>query len=186
MSPILGIMASSISASKAVTNSYESIQTTTLSSSQATVSFTSIPATYKHLQIRALYQNNQGNSSTDYMQLQLNSDTGSNYVTHRLRGTGAAASASYTAATTYAYPTFSIQGVASIYGTAVIDILDYTNTNKYKTIRTLAGYDANGAGDIGLNSNLWLSTTAITRIDLSTQTGNLNTYSSFALYGIKG
>lgn len=181
--PILGIMASQNY--PRITNSYESIQTVTLSSSSATVSFTSIPATFKHLQVRAFYQNNQGTSSLDYMQLRFNSDTGNNYVSHRLRGNGSAASASYIAATNYAYPTLSVQGVANVYGGAVIDILDYTNTNKNKVVRTLAGFDANGAGDIGLNSNLWLSTTAITTIDLSTQTGNLNTYSSFALYGIK-
>jgi hypothetical protein len=171
----------------AVTNSYESIATVLVGSGgSSTITFSSIPSTYKHLQIRAFYQNNQNNSSVDYMQLRFNSDTGNNYVTHRLRGNGSAASASTTAATNYAYTTLSVQGVANIFGGAIIDILDYTNTNKNKVVRTLAGYDGNGAGDIGLNSNLWLSTSSITQIELSTQTGNINQYSSFALYGIKG
>lgn len=181
---ILGIVASGNY--PRVTNSYESISTVTVGAGgTSSISFSSIPSTFKHLQVRAFYQNNQNNSSVDYMQLRLNSDTGNNYVTHRLRGNGTTASASTTAATNYAFTTFSVQGVADIYGAAIIDILDYANTNKYKTVRTLAGFDRNGAGDIGLNSNLWLSTSAITQIDLSTQTGNLNQYSSFALYGIK-
>jgi hypothetical protein len=32
-----------------------------------------------------------------------------------------------------------------------LDILDYANTNKYKTVRSLSGLDTNGAGVSGFN-----------------------------------
>jgi hypothetical protein len=164
----------------------EPIATTLLASATATVTFSNIPQGYKHLQIRGIYQNNQGTSSVDYIQMLINSDTSSSYVTHRLQGNGTAASAGVTAATVYAYPTFSVQGVTSIYGASIIDILDYANVNKYKTIRTLGGYDANGAGNVGLNSNLWMNTASITNLQFSVQTGSFNTNSRFSLFGVKG
>jgi hypothetical protein len=73
---------------------------------------------------------------------------------------------------------------ASVFGGIVIDILDYANTNKYKTMRTLSGYDANGSGNVGLFSGLWMNTAAVTSINLLTFYDQYATYSSFALYGI--
>jgi hypothetical protein len=71
-----------------------------------------------------------------------------------------------------------------MFGALVIDILDYTNTNKNTTIRSLGGYDANGSGYLQLESMLWNNTAAINQIVLGT--GGWAQYSSFALYGIKG
>jgi hypothetical protein len=83
---------------------------------------------------------------------------------------------------------YIVQGgaTASVFGAGVIDILDYANTSKYKTIRTLSGWDKNGGGNVGLSSGLWLSTSAISSIVIGSQTGNLVTNTQFALYGIKG
>ena len=69
---------------------------------------------------------------------------------------------------------------------AVIDILDYKNTNKYKTARTLSGQDTNGAGIIQLLSGVWMSTAAISTLTLFTVSAfNIATNSSFSLYGVK-
>ena len=74
---------------------------------------------------------------------------------------------------------------ANSYGVNIIDILDYTNTNKYKTTRMISGYDVNGAtGFIQQSSGLWMNTSAINRIDL-VSSGNFTTASTFALYGVK-
>jgi hypothetical protein len=68
-----------------------------------------------------------------------------------------------------------------------MDILDYANTSKNKTIRMLSGNDRNGSGDIILISGLWASTSAINQIDLRLESAaNFAQYSQFALYGIKG
>jgi hypothetical protein len=76
---------------------------------------------------------------------------------------------------------------ASIFGVLVLDILDYANTSKTKTTRTLMGYDKNGAGKVTLTSGLWNNTSAISSISIVPKDGSSwAEYSSFALYGIKG
>jgi predicted patatin/cPLA2 family phospholipase len=76
---------------------------------------------------------------------------------------------------------------ASTFGAGVIDILDYADTNKFKTTRTLNGVSSNASSAIDyifLVSGLWRSTSAITSITLTGN--NFAQYSHFALYGIKG
>ena len=189
MSPILGIYASQISGHLFTfpASSYESIQTVNVGSGGASsVSFTSIPSTYTHLQIRAIAR---GSAATNEIWAQFNSDTAANYSTHQVYGSGAAAGASGTASTSYA-KVGELSGTnasASIFGVSVIDILDYANTNKYKTTRALTGTDINGSGGyIVFASGNWRSTSAISSITLYYNTYSFNQYSSFALYGIKG
>jgi hypothetical protein len=77
--------------------------------------------------------------------------------------------------------------LGSTFGAVVIDILDYANTNKYKTIRSLSGTSYNNNnGAVGLFSGSWRNTNAITAITLQASAANLAQYSQFALYGIKG
>ena len=180
MSPILGILASSRLVS---TNSYESIATTTVGSGgQATISFTSIPSTYKHLQIR---QMNLTNSAASSLRLQFNSDTGNNYSWHYLSGDGSTATAGAATSLNYGYVGYT-GGIANS-SVGIVDILDYQNTNKNTTIRSLFGYEVNGGpGYINMFSSAWYNTAAVTRIDLYTASTSFNEYSSFALYGIKG
>ena len=175
MSPILGIVASSKLVSS---GSYESIATVTAGSGATVLSFTSIPSTYTHLQIRL----SGGNSAGQNYTMTFNSDTGSNYATHRLSGDGSTISAgSATSATS-----INIAGNAGMLpnSPSIIDILDYTNTNKNKTIRAISGWDNNTIGYLDYNSGLWFATpAAITRIDLSQAWA---TGSTASLYGIKG
>ena len=177
---------------------FESIATAVLGvGGAATVTFGSIPATYKHLQVRCLMRS--ANASVDRASLALsyNGDTGTNYVAHYLLGDGSSASSGNPtgsgAANNYLGGISNVPAAlasASIFGVAVIDILDYTNTNKYKTTRTLTGQDQNSSsGRVQLASGLWLSSSAITSVTLQVNTeytGNFVQYSHFALYGIKG
>ena len=184
MSPILGIWASGIQPSLNG-GSYDSIATVTVGSGgQSTITFSSIPSTYKHLQIRGIARDAGGNGE---WKIELNSDTTTtNYYRHGIYGDGASASAFGVNNNTVAPVSYSGQ-TASVFGGYVVDILDYTNTNKYKTIRTLGGYDTNGGGQEGLFSNLWKNTNAITDISLKIVGGtNFAQYSQFALFGIKG
>lgn len=187
MSPILGIYASSATPSHIVTSSYESISTVTVGSGGASsITFSSIPSTYTHLQLRGISRGTTaGNGGNIY--LRFNSDTSSNYGWHTMRGDGASVSAGATLTQTSMYVALypAANQTAGNFGAAVIDILDYTNTNKYKTVRSLNGNDRNGSGYIYFQSGLWLSTSAITRIDLLPEADNFAQYSSFALYGIK-
>ena len=181
MSPILGIFASQ---GRVAANSYESIQTITVPSGQASITFTSIPSTYKHLQIRVVGLFSVADRGTI---MQFNSDTAANYSWHRLIGNGTAASSDGASGQNYGLT--APNGAPSTTNNpspGVIDILDYADTNKFKTVRSLGGSDANGNGSIIFQSSLWRSTSAITSIKIEASSGNYNQYSHFALYGIKG
>jgi hypothetical protein len=191
MTPILGIMASGISGNLwAPGKDYDSIATVTVGAGGASsIDFTSIPSTYRHLQIRGIGRGTNGSANLD-MSLRFNSDaTGGNYFWHRLYGEGTTAFSNGTV-TTPAQAFFlygpAASATASVFGTAVVDVLDYTSANKYKTIRSLWGYDANGSGFVGLGSAAWAnSSTAVNAVSLICASGNFAQYSQFALYGVK-
>ena len=174
--------------SGAVPTSFESIATTTVGAGgTGTVTFSSIPQTYKHLQLRVSGRTNRANND-DQIKVQLNSDGGSNYTRHTVYGDGGSVNAiGQSAGTPKGIIATGAASVSNLFGSAVLDILDYTDTNKYKTMRCLTGVDWNGGGYILLDSSLWLSTSAITAIVLTPSNGTaISQYSSFALYGIKG
>jgi hypothetical protein len=191
--PILGVIASAITGNL-VTTAYESIATVTVGSGgSASVSFTSIPATYKHLQLRLFTATNRTVYSLDEMYINFNGDTGANYSTHNIQGLDGSASASGTANTSFATSgTTSASAAPNIFTASVVDILDYANTSKYKTSRSLNGFDLNGqvsgyGGFIQLYSSNWRNTNAITSMTFTMLRGSaFIQYSSFALYGIKG
>jgi len=166
--------------------SYESIATVDVGAGGvASITFSSIPATYTHLQIRGIARATTSGSSFVNCTISYNSDTGANYAGHDLYGDGSSAVAGGGGSRVpsnigvVTFPDASI--AANIFGTGIIDILDYANTSKYKTIRVLTGADANGSGYILLRSELWQNTSAISTITL---TAAFAQYSQFALYGI--
>jgi hypothetical protein len=184
--PVLGIIASQISGHLfQPTGAYDSIATVTVGGGgSSSISFTSIPATYTHLQIRMSATINAAAGPI----LRFNSDTGSNYNGHLLYGDGASVGAySYGTGTSINLSWFG-QGYnsATSFGGHVIDILDYADTNKYKTVRSLQGIDRNGSGMLEFVSGLWRNTNAITSITIPAESSTFVQYSSFALYGIKG
>ena len=77
--------------------------------------------------------------------------------------------------------------ISNAFAGSVTDILDYANTNKYKTVRHLGGLDVNASGDyrISLISGLWMSTAAITSITINPSNNNFAQGATFALYGVK-
>ena len=171
--------------------SYESIQTYTVGTGgTSAITFSSIPSTYTHLQIRAIARSNRA-STVDVVKLNLgdgSADTGANYSWHQLYGTGAAAGATAAASTsTIELPVISAaSATTSIFGTMILDILDYKNLNKYKTVRGFAAADLNGSGELDFCSGNWRSNSSVNVISLAPRTGTLFVeYSSFALYGIK-
>jgi hypothetical protein len=189
MTPILGIMASQISGHLATvfnTSDYESISTVTVGSGgSSSISFSSISSSYKHLQIRGVVRDAGGNGE---YKIELNGDTTTtNYYGHVFYADG---SSVYTSGgNNNSVAPIPYSGLtSSVFGATVMDILDYANTNKYKTLRTLNGYDTNSATDfIGLYSKFWKNTAAVNAITLRVVGGtNFAQYTSFALYGIKG
>jgi hypothetical protein len=121
-----------------------------------------------------------------------NSDTGNNYSGHFFYGTGsgtpgAAGGVNTTGITTGGRVTGASIS-SNILGAGIIDILDYENTNKYKTIRVLSGWDSNGNGEAWFASGSWRNTNAVNSISLKQLygSGGWTSNSTFALYGIKG
>jgi hypothetical protein len=167
------------------------IASTTLGSATYRNVFSNISQTFTHLQLRIFGKWDSTSSGNDLMFLQVGNntyDTGANYAYHRLSGDGSSASSAGVANASGAYgPYFpnSYSGYANMYGCAIIDILDYANINKNKTIRFLGGYDVNGAGTTGLFSAFWNnSATAINQINVSGNSYNWAAGTRFDLYGI--
>jgi hypothetical protein len=167
-------------------SSYESIATVTVGAGgQSSISFTSIPGTYSHLQIRALFKTSVADRS---IRITFNSDTATNYSFHGIGGDGS--TVSLNAYGTQAYGVVGSAPNSTTYpGIFVTDILDYANTSKYKTTRSSGGADMNIASANSSYaqfwSSNWRSTSAITTITLVPSSGSFSQYSSFALYGIK-
>jgi len=182
---VLGIFASQALA----VGDYESISTVTVGAGgQSSVSFTSIPGTYKHLQIRSIAKmTSTAASGDDGYIIQVNGDTAANYSWHMIYGVGSGGAFSTGAsAATRMYPYGLPYAGSNVgWGAMVTDVLDYANTSKNKTFRFLSGYDSNGIGDVLLASGARYSTAAITSITLTSPFGNFAQHSSFALYGIK-
>lgn len=172
------------------TSSFESIATTTLGSTQSSITFTESGGAwsgYKHLQIRLLARVD-GSVTQNGTKLQFNSDTGTNYTYHTLYGNGSSAVAYGEANTNQNFmdKASGASAGASMFGAMVCDILDFRDTTKYKTTRTLGGTDQNGSGAIFLSSGVWRNTNAITSITLSPFDGySYVQYTHAALYGIK-
>lgn len=181
MSPLIGIYASEMSANLwEPQGAYDSLASVTVgSTSLSSITFAGIPSGYKHLQIRALILNN----ATGGINIQYNGDTGSNYTYHQLYGIGSGnALANAGTSQTSGFIAYN-NAVGSFPTVAVVDILDYQNTNKYKTHRSLAGTDVNGAGGaLTYFSGLWLNTFAISSITIL---GTFLTNTNVALYGVK-
>ena len=186
--PVLGIVASQISGHLfAPSGAYDSIATTTVGGAgAASITFSSIPSTYTHLQIRGINKTTAG-TGNEWLTFQVNGATTNIVARHTLIGDGATASAeAETTTQSYWFGFGSADSTASAFGVVVMDVLDYANTNKNKTFRTLSGWDKNGTGQIAFNSNLWNSTSAITSLTIIPRTNSFAQYTQFALYGIKG
>ena len=171
---------------------YDALATVTVpSGGVATVTFAGIPTGYKHLQVRVSGQTSRATYGNDQMTMRINADSGSNYSSHILSGDGSSASASGASAQTSINLSYKLGTTTSgAFGAFIIDILDYANTSKNKTVRNLAGVDINGTiagygGEVELSSGGWYSTSAVTSLTFTPTSANFTQYSQFALYGVK-
>ena len=188
--PILGIWSSAQQRGVLPVDVYESIATSTGNGSASSFTFSSIPSTYQHLQIRLIARGVRSFSS-EQLYLRLNGDTGSNYAYHSLIGNGSGTETSGTANGNVMFLTEfpAANETANIFATSVIDILDTNNANKNTTVRSLSGYDNNGntgnyTSRIWLGSGLWMNTSAVTSVTVLSN-GAFANNTTVALYGIK-
>jgi hypothetical protein len=178
-----------ISPNLTIPNSYESIATYTLGSNQSSITFGSIPSTYKHLQIRCVSKADGAGNGYSLVVAANGDATVANYRSHYLEGNGSSATAGTYQSVGGAYFVGGSTGAGTNsdwFGATIVDILDYKETTKNKTFRGYTGHNRNDNGNIHLSSAVWLNTGAITSLTISIAGANMVSKSQFALYGIKG
>jgi hypothetical protein len=170
---------------------FESIATATGTGSSATITFTSIPSTYRSLQFRILGKNTGTSVGGTQAIVRFNSDTGTNYAFHYIRAEGTTVAAGGGASNgsmewNGVYPS-SAATQANMMGIGIIDVIDYASTSKYKTLRSLHGWNGNDIdnGWVILSSGLWMSTSAINSVSIITNGSNWTSGTTISLYGVK-
>jgi hypothetical protein len=170
---------------------YESITAIMVpSGGAASITFSSIPQNYTHLQIRMLAKTTFTTYANNGINLYFNNDTTSAKYTHQLYGFGSGSGGAQAIANymNISYIPGNQAGTTNMFGSVICDILDYSLSTKNKTLRALSGWDNNGSsGTLVLNSAFNNSTAAINSILINSDSGaDFMQYSQFALYGIKG
>lgn len=185
--PLPGIYASAYTSPAAFQGDFWGLNSTTLSANASTITFTGIPNNYTHLQIRGTVLGSAAASGS--LQCRINGDSTAVYTRHELGGNGS---------TAYAYAN-TAQTSANMYGyydniannnfpcAFIVDILDYQNTTKFKTIRILSGMNKNGAnyGEVFFKSSLWQNASPVNSLSIFIGGQDMATYSSISLYGVK-
>jgi hypothetical protein len=187
MTPVLGIIASSNQQGRGgagAVGSYDALNTITLTSAASSIIFSNIPSSYEHLQIRGRSRATSGNQ---YYYVRFNSDSATSYTYHGFFGNGSTAVTDTGLSQTGAGAMSSVAGSvgANFFAPCIIDILDYANPNKNKSMRNLDGIDYAGTGQIVNGSGMWINTSAINSIELVPNASTFAIGSQFALYGIK-
>ena len=189
LNSLLGVLSDGV---PPVTGSFESIVTLNGTGSSGIITFSSIPQTYTHLQIRGIARDVGSLSAASNVSVNYNGITTSTYFNHRLIGDGTSASAAGNASNGGIGAAIISAGnsmTANAYAVFILDILDYTSTTKTKTLTSFTGINTNSGSTnnfVRLSSGSSTATTAITSISFTNATNNFDTTTSFALYGIKG
>jgi hypothetical protein len=164
-------------------STYEPIATTTLGTAAATITFSSIPATYTDLRLVFV---ERSTANTPDLRLRFNNDTATNYSNTGLFGDGSTANS---------YRQTSFSSIILEFGSVTVtnattptlrevDVFSYAgSTNKTALVKTSG--DLNGSGGTGVAVGLWRNTAAINRIDLSLTSDSFAIGTTATLYGIK-
>jgi len=165
---------------------YYAIASNTLAnSSTTTVSFTSIPSTYKSLELRCTWK---PASNEQALAVYLNNvATGTSYSAHSFYGSTSQVTTNYNSAANKAYSDTGNYAFSANFGWSIWSFEDYASTSKNKTCHFIAGtgHSNGSATDYIFWSSLdYRSLTAVTRIDLAASL-SFAIGSTFALYGIE-
>jgi hypothetical protein len=161
---------------------YEPIATTTLGSAAASITFSSIAATYTDL--RVIFTGTT-TVSGETLYYRFNSDSGSNYSITQLYGTGSSAASRRLTSATQLSTTYAYSLVDTNPQMITFDVFSYAGSTYKTTLGNHAG-DNNGAGGVDLTVGLWRSTAAITSIFMFASGGTtFKAGTTATLYGIK-
>lgn len=157
------------------------IETRTVSgSSVASITFSSIAASYKHLAI-ILQARATGGNAWQAVRVQFNGDTAANYELVAWDTTGSGTGTGRTDIDAgYISGGSTTGGYAGI---AEYIIPNYASTTFFKNLATLGSLQG-GLNRTTLNSGTWKSTAAITSVTLSLDGNNFDIGSTVTLYGL--
>jgi hypothetical protein len=163
------------------------IQSQTMANSTTQfVTFSSIPQTYTHLQLRFSARATTA-AAVEYIAF-LASGT-STYSSHTLYGNGTTTTSTNGTAAFGASMGLipAATALTNNFGSCIIDIYDYTSTSKLKVFRSISGYDNNGSGTVylasGMDATSGTSLNALSSFSIFNG-GNFLVGSNFDLYGI--
>ena len=159
---------------------YEPIATSTLSSSQATITFNSISGSYTDL---ILVTMTKAVSGTSGLRIRFNSDSGANYGNTYVYGTGSTLGSVADSGTgTSIVLCYGATMDSTNFLISTSHIMNYSNATTFKTV---ISRDGDGGEGVDFHVGQRRSTSAITRIDLLSTSGtSFATGSTFTLYGI--
>lgn len=175
-------------------NAFHHLETVRLGGAASEVNFTNLQrySDFQHLQLVALGQTFSG-SGTDITEIcmQINGDTGTNYVRHVLYGTPSfpVTSAATLSQNNVRIGMFTKSTQGAVYGGNIVDILDAFDSSKNTTIKGFGGfYSLNQSyrSWIALESGLWQNTAPVNSLRFfSLDSQNFMSGTRFSLYGIK-
>jgi hypothetical protein len=178
----LGILAAS---GAGVDSDYELIATTFGTGSSGTITFSSIPQTYKHLQIRSVQKSTASNNRL--VRMRFNGVSSASYSTHFIQGSGSSIGSFNITSGTFVELFYSaFASAANSFGAGIVDVLDYSSTTKNTTVRVLSGQTQPDADNVRFTSGLFINTAAVTSVSFEAAADSFNSLTRFSLYGIKG
>ena len=157
------------------TSTYTPLANLTLGSTASSVTFSSISQSYRDL---ILVINAPMSSGGVFGYLRFNGDSGSNYSAVRMFGSGSSAGSDtgLIGASAINFSEFYVEQ-----NITTVNIMDYTATDKHKTVLSRANAPSNYVFGI---AGRWANTAAITSLTISTSSSTWAAGGTFALYGI--
>ena len=176
-----------------VDGDFESISSAVGTGSSGVITFSSIPQTYKHLQLRCTLKDVYTTSAVEGVYFRVNGTAGTSYAYHQMDGNGTSTTSSASSSSSEIFVRKAIPSghsdYANLTGVMTVDILNYTSTSQLKTFRILNAMERNSSDTnsiVGMASGLFSSTAAITQITVHTNADRFATTTKISLYGIKG
>jgi hypothetical protein len=165
------------------TPTYTALATAEPDGSQSSITFSSIPATDSNgNSIRDLIVVFNG-SGARYLAVRINGDTGSNYNTIAMYGTGSSAVSGSVSNFGYIFSSYSAASTTGI-RSGLIQFFDAKATDRHKSI-LIRHNDTGAAGAVEAMAARWANTSAITSIQVYSDSGtNFGTDTAISLYAV--
>ena len=167
----------------------EAIATQYLEADAASVTFSSIPSSYEHLQVHGSHRAT-GWSGGQAFYIEFNGVSSNTYASHTMVAANSTALGQRLDSQPYIKIYDGIHGsLADMteYATILLDVHDYRDTNKNTTVQFQMFDAITHSNDVRatFGTGFWESTAAITQIKFTPSNGSLLRGSEYTLYGLK-